>query len=234
MNTNDSIRARLAAVRRRIAAAEAAHGRAPGSVRLLVASKAHAAAAVAAAADAGQRDFGESYLQEAQSKIEALRGRGLCWHFIGAIQGNKTRAIAAHFDWVHGVARLSVARRLSDWRPAHLGDLHVCVQVNVDAEPRKAGVAPHEAAPLAVQIAALPRLRLRGLMAIPKPLAEISRQRRAFAKLRALFENVAARCGGGDFDVLSIGMSGDFEAAIAEGATIVRIGSAVMGPRPPA
>ncbi len=231
VNQADSIAARLAAVRRRIAAAEAACGREPGSVRLLVASKAHAAAAVAEAADAGQRDFGENYLQEAQAKIEALRGRPLCWHFIGAIQSNKTRAIAARFDWVHGVARPSIARRLSEQRPARRPELNVCLQVNVDAEPGKAGVAPSEVAALAAQVAALPRLALRGLMAIPKPLAELAARRRAFARLRALFEDLAARCGGDDFDTLSVGMSGDFEAAIAEGATIVRIGSAVMGPR---
>ena len=231
MDTIESISARLAAVRRRIAAAEAAHGRSPGSVRLVVASKAQTVAAVAAAAAAGQRDFGENYLQEALPKIEALRRYAPCWHFIGAIQGNKTRAVATHFDWAHGVARSSIARRLSDQRPAHLPDLNVCLQVNLDAEPGKAGVAPEEAADLAARIAALPRVALRGLMAIPKPVADVSAQRRAFATLRALFEDLAARCGGDDFDTLSVGMSGDFEAAIAEGATIVRIGSAVMGPR---
>ena len=227
---DDSVAARLDCVRRRIAAAEADCARAPGSVRLVVASKTADAALIADAADAGQRDFGESYLQEAKRKIEALRSRSLCWHFIGAIQSNKTRDIAALFDWAHGVDRLSVARRLNDRRREDQGALNVCLQVNLDREPGKAGAAPEEAVALAEQIAALPRLALRGLMAIPAPTGEVAAQRRAFARLRALFDAAARRCDG--LDTLSMGMSGDFEAAIAEGATLVRIGAAILGPRP--
>ena len=224
-----SIAARLADVRRRIAAAEVRYGRAPGGVRLVVASKAHAAARIAEAADAGQRDFGENYLQEAGPKIEMLQDRALCWHFIGALQSNKTRAVAACFHWVHGVCRLAIARRLSDQRPGGLPPLNVCVQVNLDGEPGKAGAAPGQVVELATQIAALPRVALRGLMAIPRPTADVARQRRAFAGLRVLAADAARHCG--PLDTLSMGMSGDFEAAIAEGATIVRVGTAVLGAR---
>jgi hypothetical protein len=219
----------LERVRARTAAAAEAAGREPGAVRLVAVSKARPAADIAAAATAGQRDFGENYLQEALPKIEALRGSGLHWHYIGPIQSNKTRDIAAHFDWVHSVDRLKIARRLSEQRPDELAPLDVCVQVNVDAEAGKAGVAPDAAAALAHEIAALPRLRLRGLMAIPAPVPDPAAQRAPFAALRRLQDELHAS--GLHLDTLSMGMSDDLEAAIAEGATIVRVGTAIFGAR---
>lgn len=219
----------LERVRARIAAAATAAGRRPESVCLVAVSKTRPTADVAAAADAGQRDFGENYLQEALPKIDALRGRGLRWHYIGPIQSNKTRDIAAHFDWVHSVDRLKIARRLSDRRPDDLGPLDVCVQVNLDAEASKAGAAPAETAALARAVAALPRLRLRGLMAIPAPASDPAAQRKPFAALRRLRDELNAS--GLDLDTLSMGMTGDLEAAVAEGATIVRVGTAIFGAR---
>lgn len=219
----------LETLRGRIAAAAKAAGRAPDSIRLVAVSKTRPDTDVAAAADAGQQDFGENYLQEALPKIDALRGRGLIWHFIGPVQSNKTRDIAAHFDWVHSVDRGKIARRLSAQRPEALLPLNVCLQINIDAEPAKAGVAPAEAAQLALEIDALPRLRLRGLMAIPAPVSEPEAQRRPFAALRRLRDELNAS--GLALDTLSMGMSGDLEAAIAEGATVVRVGTAIFGER---
>jgi len=225
----DSIGARLAAVRDRIAKAEAAAGRPAGSVRLLAVSKTFPAAAVREAAAAGQAAFGENYLQEAAAKMAALADLALEWHFIGPLQSNKTRAVAERFAWVHGVDRLKIAQRLSDQRPDHLPPLHVCIQVNVSGEATKAGVAPEAAAELARAVAALPRLRLRGLMTLPAPQADPARQREPFARLRRLYE--ALRAEGLDLDTLSMGMTGDLEAAVAEGATIVRVGTGIFGQR---
>jgi len=201
--------------------------RPPKSVRLLAVSKTFPAEAVRAAHAAGQTAFGESYLQEALAKQAALADLALEWHFIGPIQSNKTRPIAEHFAWVHGVDRLKVAQRLSEARPAGLPALNVCIQVNVSGEASKHGVAPDQALELARQVAELPRLRLRGFMAIPRETADPDAQRAQFASLRKLLEASA----GLGLDTLSMGMSGDLEAAIMEGATIVRVGSAIFGKR---
>ena len=219
----------LQAVRQAVSAAATAAGRAPDSVSLLAVSKTFPAAAVREAAAAGQRAFGENYLQEALDKMAALPDLPLEWHFIGPIQSNKTRPIAEHFAWVHGVDRLKVAERLSAQRPAELPPLNICLQVNVSGEASKSGVAPEEVEALALQVGQLPNLRLRGLMAIPAPADDVAAQRRPFALMRELFERLNAQ--GLRLDTLSMGMSHDFPAAIAEGATIVRIGTAIFGAR---
>ena len=222
----------LAAVRRRIAQAAAACGRDPRSVTLLAVSKTFPAEDIARAAALGQIDFGENYVQEAVDKIAALRADwpALQWHFIGPLQSNKTREVAARFDWVHGIDRLKLAQRLSDQRPADLPPLQVCIQVNVDEETSKSGVPAQDASALAAAVAALPRLRLRGLMCIPAPRRGIAAQREPFARLRRLRDAIAAEHGL-RLDTLSMGMSADLEAAILEGATIVRVGTAIFGAR---
>lgn len=197
---------------------------------LLAVSKTFPVDAVVAAAAAGQQCFGENYVQEAVAKIEALGRLGLDWHFIGPLQSNKTRPVAEHCHWVHSVSRLKIAERLSDQRPANLPPLQVCVQVNLGDEATKDGCAPGEAAALCRQVAALPRLRLRGLMAIPEPDPSPDRQRQRFAQLRQLRDTINRECGLA-MDTLSMGMSADMEAAIAEGATIVRVGTAIFGGR---
>ena len=224
----EDVSARLAALHQRIDAACARAGRPVGAVTLLAVGKGQALAALRAAADAGVRDFGESYVQEALPKVAALTGRGLRWHFIGPLQGNKTADVAAHFDWVHGVDRDRIARRLAEQRPAALAPLNVCVQVNISGESTKSGVAPGAALALCRTVAALPRLRLRGLMAIPAPLTK-GDSPRSYRRLRELFESLRGEF---DLDTLSAGMSDDFEAAIAEGSTLVRIGTALFGARP--
>ncbi len=204
-----------------------------GAVRLVAVSKTFPPGAIQAAAAAGQRAFGENYLQEALGKIEALRGASLEWHFIGPVQSNKTRDLASHFDWVHGIERLKIAERLSAQRPDDLPPLDLCVQVNVSGEASKSGCAPREAPALCATIAALPRLRLRGLMAIPEAAQRAEDARPAFRALRELHERIRA-AGMVDperFDTLSMGMSGDFRVAIEEGATLVRVGSAIFGKR---
>jgi pyridoxal phosphate enzyme (YggS family) len=221
----------LTSIRARIDAACAGAGRAPQSVTLLAVSKTRSADEIAALADQGQRHFGENYLQEALDKMPALADRGLEWHFIGPIQSNKTRPIAEHFDWVHSVDRLKIARRLSEQRPAHRAALNICLQVNISREPSKSGCLPEDAPALARQLSALPGIRLRGLMAIPEASDDPATQHRAFADLRVLLEQISHDIPG--LDTLSMGMSGDLEAAISEGATIVRIGTALFGPRPP-
>jgi pyridoxal phosphate enzyme (YggS family) len=221
--------ARLQAVRVRIERACAEAGRDPAAVQLLAVSKTFDAAAVRALAACGQRDFGENYLQEAQAKQAALADLPLAWHFIGPIQSNKTRPIAEHFSWVHSVDRLKVAERLSVQRPPDLPRLNVCIEVNVSGEASKGGVAPAELAALAESVAKLPGVVLRGLMAIPAPTADIAAQRAAFRQVRAGFDDLRAR--GHSLDTLSMGMSGDLEAAILEGATIVRVGTALFGER---
>lgn len=225
---------RLSQVRARIAAAAVQSGRDPATVSLLAVSKTFPATAVAALAGFGQNAFGENYVQEAVAKISVLRADwpALQWHFIGPLQSNKTRDVAAHFDWVHGIDRLKLAQRLSEQRPPELPPLQVCLQVNVDAEASKSGLRPEEAGALAAAVAALPRLRLRGLMGIPAPRQGLVAQRAPFAQLRALRDAIAAEHGLA-LDTLSMGMSADLEAAVLEGATIVRVGSAIFGQRSP-
>ncbi|MBP0621248.1 YggS family pyridoxal phosphate-dependent enzyme [Cupriavidus consociatus] len=225
------IAANLQAVNQRIAAAAQQAGRQPGDIALLAVSKTVSADRVRAAAEAGQLAFGENYVQEGAEKIAALadlRDR-LQWHFIGPLQSNKTRLVAEHFDWVHAIDRLKIAERLSAQRPAGMAPLQVCLQVNISGEASKSGVAPAEVPALAQAVAALPGLRLRGLMAIPEPEDDPVAQRRPFASMRALLGEL--REDGLDVDTLSMGMSGDMEAAIAEGATMVRIGTAIFGAR---
>jgi hypothetical protein len=224
-----SIASNLQAVRARIAAACTAAGRDPGGVALLAVSKTWPAEAVAAAAACGQRRFGENYVQEGLAKVEALGGLDLEWHFIGPLQSNKTRPVAEAFAWVHGIDRLKLAERLSAQRPARLPPLQVCVQVNVSGEASKSGVAPDQAAALCRAVAVLPGLRLRGLMAIPEPTGDMTLARTRFAALRQLLEGL--RREGMALDTLSMGMSDDLEAAILEGATIVRVGTAIFGER---
>lgn len=225
-----SIAERLAAVQARIGLACEFAGRHPDDVLLVAISKGHGADAILAAAAAGQRAFGENYLVEAEAKMGALATLDLEWHFTGPLQSNKTRGVAERFAWVHSVDRLKVAERLSAQRPAQGPALNVCVQVNISGEKTKAGVAPAEAASLCRAIDALPRLKLRGLMVIPAPATGEDAQREPYAATRALFREL--REAGLALDTLSMGMSGDLEAAIAEGATIVRVGTDIFGPRP--
>jgi hypothetical protein len=220
---------RINAVLERVTRAATAAGRSAQSVTVLAIGKAQAPQTLAAAARCGLTHFGESYLQEALEKLAALPAYPLTWHFVGRVQTNKTRAIAEHFAWVHAVDRLKSAARLSAQRPFHAPPLNVCLQVNLAAEASKGGVAPAEVPALAAAVAALPRLKLRGLMCIPPEEAEPARQRGWFAQLRALRDEVNA--GGLQLDTLSMGMSADFEAAIMEGSTIVRLGTALFGPR---
>ena len=230
-NSVETLQARLRAVIERIATAARVAGRDPGSVSLVAVSKTFPADAVAAVHAAGQAAFGENYVQEAVEKIESLgpqRGE-MEWHFIGPIQSNKTRAIAEQFDWVQSVDRLKVAQRLSEQRPAELAALNVLLQVNISGEGSKGGVAPADVETLAQAVGQLPRLKLRGLMAIPEPEADAARQRLPLAAMRALFERL--RAAGVDIDTLSMGMSADLESAVLEGSTMVRIGTAIFGER---
>ena len=224
-----TLQARLSTVRERIAGACAAVGRSTESVCLVAVSKTFPATAVREAAAGGQRDFGENYLQEALEKLDSAADLPLVWHFIGPIQSNKTRPIAERFDWVHTVDREKIARRLSERRPEARGPLNVCIEVNVSGEASKSGVAPADVPALARVVASLPRLRLRGLMAIPEPTADPDLQRRRFATLRELKESLVRE--GLAPDTLSMGMSADLESAIAEGATMVRVGTAIFGER---
>ncbi len=212
-----------------MAQAAARAGRSAQSVTLLAATKAQPPEVVRAAADCGLTHFGESYLQEALEKLDALQDRALTWHFIGRIQANKTRPIAERFAWVHAVDRLRIAVRLSEQRPHYAPPLNVCLQVGLGGEASKGGVAADELAELARAVAQLPRLRLRGLMCIPPEETQSERQHAWFRELRRLL--AALNEGGAALDTLSMGMSGDFEAAIEEGATIVRVGTALFGPR---
>ena len=221
----------LLEVRTRMAQAAAAAGRSAQSVTLLAVGKAQPLGLLAAAADCGVSDFGESYLQEALPKIAALQERALSWHFIGRIQANKTRSIAESFAWVHALDRLKVAERLGAQRPHYAPPLNVCLQVNIAGEDTKGGIAPAELPALAAAVAGVPRLALRGLMCIPPEETEPARQRSWFARLRVLKDELNAA--GHSLDTLSMGMSADFEAAIQEGATIVRLGTVLFGARPP-
>ncbi len=227
------IKTRLSSVRSRIRQAEEKYQRPAGAVSLLAVSKTWPAEAVLTAMDAGQHRFGENYIQEAVEKITTIaqypERNAVEWHFIGAIQSNKTKEIARHFQWVHSLDRLKIARRLNDQRPASLPPLNVCLQVNISAERTKSGATINATVELARQVAQLPRLTLRGLMAIPAPSHEFNEQRAIFHQVNALQQQLNAE--GLNLDTLSMGMSGDLEAAIAEGATVVRVGSAIFGPR---
>jgi pyridoxal phosphate enzyme (YggS family) len=216
-------------VRSRISQAAKAAGRDPAAVTLVAVSKTQTAESIRVAATAGVTDFGENYLQEASSKMDTLSDLGVRWHFIGGIQSNKTRAIAERFDWVQSIDRLSIARRLSEQRPYHAPPLNLCIQVELVPEPNKGGIAPEQIGPLAAAIAELPRICLRGLMCVPPPQPDAAAERAVFARLRVLLEELNAR--GHKLDTLSMGMSADFESAIAEGATLVRLGTALFGER---
>ena len=236
--STESASSRLQEVRHRIEAAAAQAGRDASSVQLLAVSKTFPAEAVAELAACGQQAFGENYVQEGIGKIDALAGLrpAPCWHFIGPLQSNKTRDVASRFDWVHAIDRLHVAQRLSAQRPPTrdgqpLAPLQVCLQVNVSGEASKSGIDEAGLFSLAEAVATLPNLRLRGLMCIPAPALGLAEQRRPFARLRELLEALRSR--GMDLDTLSMGMSGDLEAAVLEGSTIVRVGTALFGARPP-
>jgi pyridoxal phosphate enzyme (YggS family) len=220
---------RIECVRDRIRRAAEATGRDVDSVTLLAVSKTHPAEMIRQAAASGLEHFGESYVKEALPKIETLRGLELTWHFIGQLQANKTRTVAENFAWVHGVDRLRIAERLSEQRPIHAPPLNLCLQVNVAGEASKGGVTPADLPQLASQVAVLPRLVLRGLMCIPPAQDDEARQRHWFAETAKLMRHLQVP--GTTLDTLSMGMSADLEAAIAEGATIVRVGTALFGPR---
>lgn len=231
INVSD-IAANIHQVQQRIADACEQSGRQPGDVALLAVSKTKPVAALRAAYQAGQRCFGENYLQESLDKMDQLQGLDIEWHFIGPLQSNKTRNVAERFDWVHTIDRDKIARRLSDQRPAHLPPLNVCLQVNIDDEASKSGVAPAQLRELAEAVIAMPRLRLRGLMAIPAPCDHPDQQRQPFALVAQLQRGLRKAYPDYDgFDTLSMGMSGDMAAAIAEGATMVRIGTDIFGQR---
>jgi PLP dependent protein len=219
----------IARVRNRIASAAAQCGRSVDSVTLVGVTKSQPAEAIDAAAQGGLKDFGESYLQEALNKMSAVKTRDITWHFIGNVQANKTRQIAEHFAWVHGVDRLRIAERLSAQRPYHAPPLNICLQVNVAGEATKGGASPEEAPALIGAMSQLPRLKLRGLMCLPPEEETLDRQRYWFAQVRGIFERLNAN--GAALDTLSMGMSADFEAAVLEGATLVRVGTAIFGPR---
>ncbi|MCF6234991.1 MAG: YggS family pyridoxal phosphate-dependent enzyme [Gammaproteobacteria bacterium] len=226
MNT---ITARLNQVRQRINVAEKRYNRPLGSVSLLAISKTKPTSAVLTAFNAGQRLFGESYLQDALPKIRALANYDIEWHFTGPIQSNKTRAIATHFSWVHSVDRIKIAQRLNDQRPTELKPLNICLQINMSHEKSKSGIHPEELFPMVEALSLMPNIRLRGLMAIPEATKNRENQRKSFRQLKSLQQTLIKN--GYLLDTLSMGMSGNFEAAIAEGATIVRIGTALFGRR---
>ena len=228
----DELSGRYQAVCERITQAALQAGRKANSVQLLAVSKTFHADQVAAVAALGQRDFGENYVQEGVDKIAALQGvAGLVWHCIGPLQSNKTRLVAEHFDWVHSVDRLKIAQRLSEQRPSHLPPLQVCLQVNIDGGPTKAGVPPADALALAQAVAALPRLKLRGLMTIPDAVVGFDAQVAVHAQAKHLFDELQTALALPEFDTLSMGMSADLEAAVQAGSTMVRVGTAVFGSR---
>jgi pyridoxal phosphate enzyme (YggS family) len=232
-NLDTVLRDKLHAVQARIAAACSASGRATDSVQLLAVSKTFSADDVRQVAACGQRDFGENYIQEGVDKIIALQDcePTLVWHCIGPMQSNKTKLVAEHFDWAHTVDRLKIAQRLSDQRPAHLAPLNVCLQVNIDGGETKSGIAPADVLALAAEVAMLPRVVLRGLMTIPDPVDGFDAQVAVHAKARALFDDVKATLNLPQFDTLSMGMTGDIEAAVRAGSTMVRVGTAIFGGR---
>ena len=234
MSTSDNVlRDNLHAVQARIVAACAASARSRDSVQLLAVSKTFSADDVRQVAACGQRDFGENYIQEGVDKILALQSHDsqLVWHCIGPMQSNKTKLVAEHFDWAHTVDRLKIAQRLNDQRPAHLPPLNVCLQVNIDGGETKSGIAPADVLALAAEVAKLPRLTLRGLMTIPDPVDGFQPQVAVHAKARALFDDVKVALNLPQFDTLSMGMTGDLEAAVHAGSTMVRVGTAIFGGR---
>ncbi|WP_404375930.1 YggS family pyridoxal phosphate-dependent enzyme [Vreelandella aquamarina] len=230
--TDNALPESLASARERLRRALEDAGRSPASATLLAVSKTKPAEMLRVAWQHGQREFGENYLQEALEKQAALADLDdIVWHFIGPLQSNKTRAVAEHFAWVHSVDRLKIAKRLSEQRPAALPPLNVCLQVNISREATKSGVLPEDALPLAQEVAALPGLALRGLMAIPAPAETLEAQRQPLAALRQLLEELQAALPEAPLDTLSMGMSDDLEAAVLEGATLVRLGTAIFGAR---
>ena len=212
-----------------ILGAEQKYGRQAGSVTLLAVSKTRTTDEIHTAMESGQLQFGESYLQEALRKIQEIGDPRLCWHFIGPIQSNKTRGIAEYFSWVHSVDRDKIARRLNDQRPPSLPPINICLELNISGESTKSGIDPEVLPEMADHISSLPRLKLRGLMTMPAPIEDFQTQRDTFRRVRKYFEQLQAA--GHDLDTLSMGTTNDMEAAIAEGATIVRIGTAIFGPR---
>jgi pyridoxal phosphate enzyme (YggS family) len=231
--SHNILREKLHAVQARIAAACIASERPADSVQLLAVSKTFSADDVRQVTACGQRDFGENYIQEGVDKIIALQDSqpALVWHCIGPMQSNKTKLVAEHFDWAHTVDRFKIAQRLSDQRPAHLAPLNVCLQVNIDGGATKSGIAPEEVLALAAEVSKLPGLTLRGLMTIPDPVDGFEAQVAVHAKARALFEEVKAALNSPQFDTLSMGMTGDLEAAVQAGSTMVRLGTAIFGGR---
>lgn len=225
----NNIAQRLSEVREQIGSLAEKHGRMPDSITLLAVSKTHSDEAIRTAAAQGQLDFGENYVQEALEKIEKLADFPLIWHFIGPIQSNKTRDIATHFTWVHSLDRLKIAERLNTARPDSLDPLNICIQVNISGEKTKAGIRPGDVPAFARELTGFPRLRLRGLMTLPAPVAEVEQQRQPFRKLKALLQKLNKS--GISADTLSMGTTTDLEAAIAEGATIVRVGTGIFGSR---
>jgi hypothetical protein len=226
----ENIQSSLARLKQDIRMAEAQYGRVPGSVALLAVSKLRPVADIRAAIAGGQLQFAENYAQEALEKIHLINDPGLIWHFIGPIQSNKTRPIAEHFHWVHSIDRLKTAQRLNDARPAHLPPLNICIQINISKEQTKAGIAPDELPEFIEKCRDLPKLRLRGLMTLPEPASDFEQQRLPFCLLKNLFNDLCRDCPG--CDTLSMGTTQDMQAAIAEGSTMVRIGTALFGPRP--
>ncbi len=216
-------------IREYIREAERKYEREAGSVQLLAVSKTRSVEEISEAIEHGQLDFGENYQQEVKTKLNALSGKAINWHFIGPLQSNKARSIAEHFCWIHSLDRLKIAKRLSDLRPGHMPDLNVCIQLNISGEPSKSGVSPDELMSLADNLVRLPRLKFRGLMALPAPTEDFSEQRKGFRSMHLCFEQL--RSAGHEIDTLSMGTSNDMEAAIAEGSTIVRIGTSLFGPR---
>ncbi len=232
---NESLDSSYAQALKRLRDALEDAGRAQDAAKLLAVSKTKPAAMIRQAWQLGQREFGENYLQEALEKQTELTDLdGIVWHFIGPLQSNKTRSVAEHFDWVHSVDRLKIAKRLSEQRPAHLAPLNICLQVNISREESKAGVLPEALEELAKEVATLPNLHLRGVMAIPAPAKDISAQRQPLAALREAFTALQSSLPDAPLDTLSMGMSDDLEAAILEGATLVRLGTAIFGARPSA
>ena len=229
ISTEKNISAALAHIRQRISDAERRFDRVPNSVQLLAVSKTKPVTYIQAAIDAGQVCFAENYLQEAVEKIISLKNPQLIWHFIGSIQSNKTRDIAQHFHWVHTIDRIKIARRLNEQRPDHLPPLNICLQINISGENSKSGIAPDELSQLANDCASLPNIKIRGLMAMPAQDSDFERQRVPFRQLRLLFTELQTESP--ELDTLSMGTTSDLEAAIAEGATMVRIGTAIFGAR---
>jgi PLP dependent protein len=219
----------LESLKQKIVHAEQRFGRRAGSVKVLAVSKTRTIQDIITAAEHGQHDFGENYVQEAVAKITSLERHNLVWHFIGPVQSNKTQLIATYFDWVHSVDRIKIVKRLNDTRPEHLAPINLCIQINISDEPKKAGIHPDELGQMIAGCSDFPRIRIRGLMALPKPSDDFGQQRLSFRALKKLLDKINKS--DRRYDTLSMGTSHDFEAAIAEGSTIVRIGTAIFGAR---